>query len=253
MDSRTIQDLVNSYYEEPTDSLRNAIISRSMPLVRSIIGKIRRPDRALTQWEDLESAGISGLLQAIDSYNSEKNIQFNTFAYYRIRGSVIDYLRKIDQVPRLQRANYGKAQETIDKLSQNLGRVPNDDEVAAEMGMTLKEYHQLLSNVQQRNALSLDGFTTQDTGSYYDTLADPDSEIPGSTDERTEMVHKLQRLIGQLNERDRLVLTLYFFEDMTLNEIGLLLDRSEARISQIVGKLIMKLRGDLTREPMRAN
>jgi RNA polymerase sigma factor FliA len=253
MDSRTIQDLVNSYYEEPTDSLRNAIISRSMPLVRSIIGKIRRPDRALTQWEDLESAGISGLLQAIDSYNSEKNIQFNTFAYYRIRGSVIDYLRKIDQVPRMQRANYGKAQETIDKLSQQLGRVPNDDEVAAEMGMTLKEYHQLLSNVQQRNALSLDGFATQDTGSYYDTLADPDSEVPGTTDERTEMVQKLQRLIGQLNERDRLVLTLYFFEDMTLSEIGLLLDRSEARISQIVGKLIMKLRGDLTREPMRAN
>lgn len=253
MDSRTIQDLVNSYYEEPTDSLRNAIISRSMPLVRSIIGKIRRPDRALTQWEDLESAGITGLLQAIDSYNSEKNIQFNTFAYYRIRGSVIDYLRKIDQVPRMQRASYGKAQETIDKLSQYLGRVPNDDEVAAEMGMTLKEYHQLLSNVQQRNALSLDGFATQESGSFYDTLADPESEIPGSTDERTEMVHKLQRLIGQLNERDRLVLTLYFFEDMTLSEIGLLLDRSEARISQIVGKLIMKLRGDLTREPMRVN
>ena len=179
MANQSIQELVDLYFQEPSESLRNAIITRSLPLVRSIIGKINRPDLPLTQWEDLESAGVSGLLQSIDSYDTEKNIQFNTFAYYRIRGSVIDYLRKIDNMPRLQRSTYGKAQEVVDRLSQQLGRLPEDVEVAAEMEISLEEYHQLLSNVQQRNVLSLDGALGEDSkATMYDTLADPESEDP---------------------------------------------------------------------------
>ncbi|MDI6402546.1 sigma-70 family RNA polymerase sigma factor, partial [Balneolaceae bacterium ANBcel3] len=138
MGDRTLQELVDSYCEEPVDGLRNIIISKSMPLVRSIIGKIKRPDHPLTHREDLESAGISGLLQALDNYDHEKKIQFNTFAYYRIRGSVIDYLRKVDQIPRVQRSNYGKALEISDKLAQKLGRPPEDDEIAEALDMTLE-------------------------------------------------------------------------------------------------------------------
>lgn len=249
MDTRTTQELIDSYCEEPNDCLRNAIISKSMPLIRSIIGKIKRPEQALTQYEDLESAGISGLLQAIDSYNTDKNIQFNTFAYYRIRGSVIDYLRKIDHLPRLQRSNYGRAQEIIDRLSQERGRIPEDIEVAKELDMSLREYHDLLSNVQQRNVLSLDGSFYDDNGSsLYDTLADPDSLEHDSNYEKAALVPYLQKMIGEMNERDRLILMLYFFEDMTLSEIGLLLERSEARISQIVGKLLIQLRTELSRK-----
>ncbi|MCH8523817.1 MAG: FliA/WhiG family RNA polymerase sigma factor [Balneolales bacterium] len=249
MTNQSIQELVDLYFQEPSESLRNAIITRSLPLVRSIIGKINRPDLPLTQWEDLESAGISGLLQAIDSYDTEKNIQFNTFAYYRIRGSVIDYLRKIDNMPRLQRSTYGKAQEVIDRLSQQLGRVPEDLEVAAEMEITLEEYHQLLNNVQQRNVLSLDGaLGDEGKATMYDTVADPDSENPDASYDRKAMLDKLKKLIGDLNERDRLILTLYYFEDMTLSEIGLLLDRSEARISQIVGKLILQMRHSMKKD-----
>ncbi|MDG5766732.1 FliA/WhiG family RNA polymerase sigma factor [Balneolales bacterium ANBcel1] len=253
MGDKTLQELVDTYCEEPVDGLRNAIISKSMPLVRSIIGKIKRPDHPLTHREDLESAGISGLLQALDSYDSEKNIQFNTFAYYRIRGSVIDYLRKVDQIPRVQRSNYGRAQEISDQLTQQLGRQPEDHEVADELGMSVDEYQTLLSNVQQRNALSLDSRFDSDGGSLYDTMADPESEQPDEKLQKDTMVSKLQKRIGELNDRDRLILTLYYFEDMTLNEIALLLDRSEARISQIIGKLLLQLKNELqvnkAREP----
>jgi RNA polymerase sigma factor for flagellar operon FliA len=103
----SLQELVTAYCESPTPALRHAIITKAMPLVRSIVGKINRPDTPLSQYEDLVSAGIVGLLQALDSYDNTKNVQFNTFAYYRIRGNVIDYLRKIDKMPRFQRNMYG--------------------------------------------------------------------------------------------------------------------------------------------------
>jgi RNA polymerase sigma factor for flagellar operon FliA len=219
-----------------------------MPLIRSIIGKINRPNQPLTQREDLESAGISGLIQALDSYDCTKNIQFNTFSYYRIRGSVIDYLRKIDQLPRKQRKNYGQVQEIIQRKSQELGRVPSEDEIAFEMDMTLDEYQQLLTYVQQRNALSLDNTFNEDSGTYYDIHADPDSVTPDSNLEKKEIAETLKRKIGQLEERDRLILTLYYYEDMTMSEIALLLELSEARISQIVGKLLIQLKSDLMGE-----
>ncbi len=245
MGDLTLQELVDSYCQEPAEGLRNAIISKSIPLVRSIIGKIKRPDHPLTQDEDLESAAITGLLQALDTYDSTKNIQFNTFAYYRIRGNIIDYLRKVDQLPRMQRGNYGRAQEMIDQLTQKLGRVPEEDEVAVEMGMDPEEYRALLSSVQQRNALSLDSSFDSQDHSLYDMLPDPDSEMPDDHLMQDAMVRKLQDKIGRLPERDRLVLTLYYFEDMTLSEIAVLLGRSEARISQIVGKLLLQLKSEL--------
>ncbi len=251
MGDLTLQELVESYCQDPADGLRNAIISKSIPLVRSIIGKVRKPDHPLTQDEDLESAALTGLLQALDSYDCSKKIQFNTFAYYRVRGSIIDYLRKVDQIPRLQRGNYGRALEIVDQLTQKLGRIPDDAEVAHEMGMDLEDYRSLLSNVQQRNALSLDSNQMMDNQSLYDVLPDPDGVMPDSHLMQDAIVRKLQEKIGRLPERDRLVLTLYYFEEMTLSEIAVLLGRSEARISQIVGKLLLQLKSDLMPEYTR--
>lgn len=248
MGNLPLQTLVDSFCKHPAAGLRNSIISKSMPLIRSIIGKINRPDQPLTQREDLESAGISGLIQALDTYDCSKNIQFNTFAYYRIRGSVIDYLRKIDQLPRKQRKNYGQVQEVIQRKSQQLGREPSENEIANELEMTLGEYHQLLTYVQQRNALSLDNTFDEDSGTYYEIHADPDSETPDDNLEKKELAMSLKRKIGQLEERDRLILTLYYYEDMTMSEIALLLELSEARISQIVGKLLLQLKNDLRNE-----
>jgi len=248
MENQTLQTIVETYCTNSKPRLRNQIITKSMPLIRSIIGKINRPDQPLTQREDLESAGISGLIQALDSYDHTKNIQFNTFAYYRIRGSVIDYLRKIDQLPRKQRKNYGRVQQVIRKKSQELGREPGEEEIAHELDMTIEEYHQLLTYVQQRNALSLDNTFNDDDSTYYEIHADPDCETPDTNLEKKELAESLKRKIGQLDERDRLILTLYYYEDMTMSEIAMLVDLSEARISQIVGKLLIQLREELMSE-----
>jgi len=249
MGNKSLQELIELYCKDPAPGLRNSIISKSMPLIRSIIGKISRPDQPLTQLEDLESAGIYGLLQAMDSYDCDRNIQFNTFAYYRIRGNIVDYLRSIDQLPRKQRKSYGEVQRVIDQISQVLGREPSDEEVAEELNMDMEDYHKLLSNVQQRSVLSLDSPAYDDDSySLYDLQEDPDSETPDQDLVKTERTQALKKKIGTLKERERLILMLYYYEDMTMSEIALLLELTEARISQIVGKILIKLKAELNEE-----
>lgn len=248
MSSATLQELVDSYCNSAAEVLRNSIISKSMPLIRSIIGKINRPDNPLSQNEDLESAGITGLIQALDTYDCSKNIQFNTYAYYRIRGSIIDYLRKIDSLPRKQRKSYGEIQAMINQLSQELGREPSDEEVANKLKMPIEDYYKLLSNVQQRNALSLDNNYRDGERSFYDIHENSDVDSPDDNLEKKEIAEALKKKIGELKERERLILTLYYYEDLTMSEVALLLELSEARISQIVGKLLIKLKEDLIKE-----
>ncbi|NGP87382.1 sigma-70 family RNA polymerase sigma factor [Fodinibius halophilus] len=251
MSEKTLQELAELFCKNPSDGLRDAIISKSMPLIRSIIGKINIPDQPLTQQEDIESAGISGLIQAMDSYDCERNIKFNTFVYYRIRGNIIDYLRKIDQLPRKKRKDYGEVKRTIQELSQQLGRQPSDEEVANALDMSIDRYRSLLSNVQTRNALSLDsslGNSGDDSGSFYDIHENPNVELPDQDLVNKERTQILKKKIGNLNERDRLILTLYYYEDMTMQEVALLLELSEARISQIIGRILLQLKEDLVGE-----
>lgn len=248
MKSKSLQELAELYCKHPAAGLRSAIIRKSIPLIRSIIGKINKPDQLLAQNEDLESAGISGLIQAMDSYDCRRNIQFNTYVYYRIRGNIIDYLRKIDQLPRNQRKLYGQVKQATEHLYQKLWREPTDEEVANELNMDINDYRQLLSNVQKRNALSLDHPFDDDSKTFYDFHSNPDVASPDQNLEKKELKEALQKKISQLGERDRLILTLYYYEDMTMNEIAVLLELSEARISQIVGKLLLQLKQELERD-----
>ncbi|MEX0648291.1 MAG: FliA/WhiG family RNA polymerase sigma factor [Balneolaceae bacterium] len=243
----SLQELVDAYCDEPTTGLRNAIITEAIPLVKSIVGKVRRPDTPLSQYEDIESAGIMGLLQALEKYDCTKEIQFNTYAYYRIRGCVIDYLRSIDQLPRNDRVLYGKAGEAINKLQQELGREPDDEEVAEELQIPVGDYLNLQSNVQQRTVLSLDQpvFAENTSQSVADNIQDENAELPDSELEQEDTSVYIKSAIKKLKERERLILALYYYEDLTLKEIAMLLGLTEARISQIVGKLLMQLKGSL--------
>jgi RNA polymerase sigma factor for flagellar operon FliA len=247
---KSLQELVNAYCDEPTQGLRDAIITEAIPLVKSIIGKISRPDTPLSQYEDLESAGIMGLLQALDNYDCSRDIKFNTFAYYRIRGNIIDYLRSIDELPRTTRATYGKARQAMNDLQQELGRQPDDEEVAERLDMSLQEYHTLLSNVQKRAVLSLDQqmYDDEDGEAMSRYLEDEKIDRPDAELDRQSVSKQLQAAIKELKERDRLVLSLYYYEDLTLNEIAVLLGLTEARISQIVGKLLLSLKSSLEME-----
>lgn len=248
MKDQTLQDLVDAYCEESTEGLRHAIITKATPLLKSIIGKIPRPDNALAQYEDLESAGIMGLLQALDNYDCSRNIKFNTFAYYRIRGNIIDYLRSIDELPRTHRATYGRAQEVMQQLEQKFGRKPEDEEVAEELDISLEKYHALLSSVQKRALLSLDkpAYGEDGSGTIAMLLEDEETESPDAQFDRDSVSEQLQNAIKKLKERERLILALYYYEDLTLNEIASLLSLTEARISQIVGKVLLELKGTLS-------
>lgn len=247
IEEKNLEELTKLYCEEKKPSLRDLIISKSLPLVRSIIGKINKPNTLHTQFEDLENSAIVGLIQALDSFDCQKNVQFSTYAYYRIKGSIIDYLRSVDQLPRKHRVDYGKIQEAISILSQELGREPTDSELSERLQMNIDDYNDLMANVHQRHVLSLDNFDNDDDSfNPYQTLEDVSNQRPDEEIESREKTDQILSKINKLKNRDRLILMLYYYENMTMTEIGLLLDISEARISQIIGKLLIQLKADLS-------
>jgi RNA polymerase sigma factor for flagellar operon FliA len=251
MNLARLQALAEAYSRNRGDeALREAVILAAVPLVRRIVGKIPAPAHPLAQPADLESAGIIGLLQAIETYDpASSTAQFHTFAYQRIRGQIIDYLRQIDALPRGQRQRYGQVQEAIERLRQELGAEPTDQQVADYLGIPLAQYQALLMEVQRRFVLSLDEPWQEEESETGDPLYarlaeenEPEEEL-----DRNLLVSHLEAWIRELPERERTILALYYYEDLTLKEIAQLMGLTEARISQILGKLILYLRGRLQR------
>lgn len=241
-----LQNLVLEYKTNPTSFLKNLIVRESIPLIKSIAGKVSSPNSPLCDKDDLINIGATGLLQALDNYTLDKDVKFNTFAYYRIRGSIIDYLRSIDELSRTNRARYGSAQETIGCLQQKLGRTPLDHEVAKEMDLSLNDYQKLLSKVQQRVALSLDVCHGSDSeNSLLSRIEDVNFGLPDQSIINEEDSQQLKQAVKSLSEREQIILALYYYEECTLKEIAESLNLSEARISQIIGKMLLTLKADL--------
>jgi RNA polymerase sigma factor for flagellar operon FliA len=241
-----LQNLVLEYKTNPTSSLKNLVVKESIPLIKSIVGKVSCPNSPLCDKDDLINIGATGLLQALDNYTLDKDVKFNTFAYYRIRGSIIDYLRSIDELSRTNRARYGSAQETISYLQQKLGRTPLDHEVAKEMDLSLNDYQKLLSKVQQRVALSLDVCHSSDSeNSLLSRIEDVNFGLPDQSIINEQDSQQLKQAVKSLSEREQIILALYYYEECTLKEIAESLSLSEARISQIIGKMLLTLKADL--------
>lgn len=241
-----LQELVSTYKIDPCSNLKNQIVQESLPLIKSIVGKINHPENPLCDRNDLINIGSIGLLQALENYTLGKEVQFNTFAYYRIRGNIIDYLRSIDELSRTNRSRYGAAQEAISSLQQRLGRMPHNHEVAKEIDLDIKDYEKLLSSVQQRVALSLDMDTSDESdNSLVSRIEDQNFELPDQDILNNENAEQLRFSIKQLSEREQLILALYYYKDYNLKEIANALDLSEARISQIIGKMLITLKASL--------
>ena len=214
----------------------------AIPLVRSLIGKLSVPDHLLASHEDLESVGIVGLLQALDNYDPER-ARFATHAYRRIRGNIIDYLRSIDVLSRGKRKKMGEAQKAIATLRQMLGTEPADEDVADFMGLSLDAYHTLLRDAQCRFSLSLSRpVGGEEDQTMLDVLPSEQGEEGFQQFEQASTQAHLKELIQTLPERQQTILGLYYMEDLTLSEIGEVLDLSGARISQLLGKAQLTLR-----------
>lgn len=243
-----LQRLVERYCRSSQESLRIEIIHKSFPLIRNILGRIRRPRHPLLQDEDLESVAVLGLLQALDAYTPSKKVLFGTFAYFRIHGAVVDYLRDVDQVSRPKRRLYGRGLIAADRLAQRLGREPEDFEVSEEIGMEVEEYQNLLKDVWQRSVLSLDSAQTEDGRNLHEVVSDADNPLPDHRMAKEPIIMRLLNKVDDLPDRERQAVLLYFFEDLTLKDVGDQLGLSEARTSQIVAAAVSRIREALSKE-----
>ena len=240
--ARDLQPLVEQYLDAPTPTRREEVVMAAIPLVRSLIGKLSVPDHLLASHEDLESVGIVGLLQALDNYDPAR-ARFATHAYRRIRGNIIDYLRSIDVLSRGKRKKMGEAQKAIATLRQMLGTEPADEDVADFMGLSLEAYHTLLRDAQCRFSLSLSRpVGGEENQTMLDVLPSEQGEEGFQQFEQASTQAHLKELIQTLPERQQTILGLYYMEDLTLSEIGEVLDLSGARISQLLGKAQLTLR-----------
>jgi RNA polymerase sigma factor for flagellar operon FliA len=204
------------------------------------------PNSPLATRDDLEGAALVGLLQALDSYDPEK-ARFSTHAHRRIQGAIVDYLREIDPLSRGKRQKMAQAQSARSTLQQMLGDEPADEDVADFMGISLDDYYGVLSDAQARFTLSYDAPLDDDTTTTRgDAIEDPDAAAGFDLFETGSSIDALQELIAFLPKRERDILALYYYEDLTLREIGGIIGLTEARISQILGKTLLTLRGGLT-------
>jgi RNA polymerase sigma factor for flagellar operon FliA len=228
-----------------TDSSRerDLLLMEHLPTVRYIARRIHERLPQHVDLDDLVSAGVVGLIDAFSKFDHTKKVQFKSYAQFRIRGAILDSLRTLDWSPRELRRKGRAVEEAIRAVTQRLRRAPSEQEIAAEMKLTLAEYQQLLGDLKGLEIGSLHMERSEDSGDEELTY------IPGSPEEdplfrclQGEMKQRLVDAIDELPEKERMVLTLYYYEELTMKEIGLTLGVVESRVSQIHSSAVLRLR-----------
>ena len=237
-------DLWRAYHEAPNEALRHQLIQQSAPLAKYVVDRLYIQPSGGISYDDLLSQAIVGLIEAIDRFDPSRGVKFNTFAYYRIRGAVMDLLREFDWVPRSLRAKSGDVVNTISRLTGTLGRPPTDEEVAAGLGVSLDAFNIIAQEVGAQMIVSLDESADQSEGSLalVETLPDDNAISPYAYTAHQDTRRRLAESIDRLPENERLVISLYYHEGLTLKEIGKVLELTESRICQIHSKAIMRLK-----------
>ena len=250
LDNKSEDELWIEYKKTRDTSIRELFIVKYAPLVKYVAGKVAIGMPGNVEFDDLVGYGVFGLLDAIDKYDPEKNVKFNTYAVTRIRGAIFDELRSIDWVPRSVRQQSREVEEAIADLEARLGRAATDGEIARELGMSVDEFQQVLLKISGTSVISLTDlrFGSEDAEqvSVADTIEAPVSLNPDVIVEREEMRRIIVNAINELSDREKKVLIMYYYEDMTLREIGRVLKVTESRVSQIHTGANAKLKAKLT-------
>jgi RNA polymerase sigma factor for flagellar operon FliA len=222
------------------------VLLEHLPVVRFLARRIHERLPQHVDMEDLVSAGVVGLMDAFAKFDPDKKVQFRSYAQFRIRGAILDSLRTLDWSPRELRRKGRAVEEAIRALTARMGRPPNEGEVAQEMALSLDEYQQLLGDLKGLEIGTLHMERNEDSGE--EELA----YVPGKPEEdplfcclRGEMEDRLAGAIQNLPDRERLVMTLYYYEEMTMREIGLALGVVESRVSQVHASAVVHLRAAL--------
>lgn len=224
------------------------LVEQFLPLVKTVVGRLQMSLPAHVDAEDLYSAGLVGLLDAIRNYNPKLGSTFETYARVRIRGAVFDELRRMDWVPRSIHSKAKKVQEAVKVLEQKKRRVPTEIEVANALGISLNEYHKLLDEIRPATFVCLDAAMNDESDnspSQYEAFADAKQENPLDGVARNEMAEVLAEHMQELPQMQRQVLALYYFDDMRLREIADIYGLTESRICQIHSQAILSLRAHL--------
>ena len=201
------------------------------------------------EMDDLINAGVVGLIEAYSNFDTGKGVKFETYASLRIRGSILDELRGMDWVPRSTRARSREVERTLSKLESELGRPPTEDELAAGLGVDMATYYHIIDDVSSASLFSLDeiifGEDDHNPVALIDTLHSEDQQSALDILERKELRNLLADSLGKVTEQERLVVALYYHEELTLREIGQVLELSESRVSQLHTKALLSLRAKL--------
>ncbi len=230
---------------------KKKIITEYSSLVKFIAQKISMRLPPNIELDDLWSAGVIGLMDAIDKYDPERDNKFKTYAEFRIRGAILDELRAQDWIPRSMREKTKIIERTIARLEQRLGRVPSEKEVAAELNMGLGEYQETLRLCSSVSLISIDevgSFSNGDKKSLLAVLESSPELNPLSQFTSHELKKQLAVAIQELPEKQRMVLSLYYYDDLNLKEIGEVLEVTESRVSQLHTQAVLRLRSKLKLE-----
>ncbi len=224
---------------------RDELVLSHLPLVKYLVGRISSKLPSHLDQQDLMSVAVIGLITAAERFDPTRGILFKTFAEKRVMGSIMDELRAQDWLPRTLREKYKRLEHEFSVLEQKLGRNPSSEEVAAAMGMDLEKYFQLMEEVHSLSFMSLDDFHEDDEGSpfgFLNFLSDNGAENPQNQMMAKQLLQLLGAAIEALPEKERLVVTLYYYEELNLKEIGEIMSLTESRISQLHSQAVIRLK-----------
>jgi len=244
------QALWREYAKSKDQAARDRLILTYAPLVKYVAGRLGSGLPAHVDENDLVSYGLLGLIGAIERFDPERDIKFETYAIARIKGSIIDELRSLDWVPRSVRARAREIERANAKLEHQLQRAPTDEEMAAELKMGVDEFQDALVQISNSTIAALDELwsvsdSSGDAVSLLDTLTDESAPEPAAVMDQTDLKDRVADAIARLPEREKLVVALYYYENLTLREIGEVLGVTESRVSQLHTKAVLRLRGRL--------
>ena len=241
------------YRRETADAIpaeeRERLILEHLPQVRLIARRIHERLPESVNMDDLVSAGVVGLISAIDRFDASHNVKLKTYAEHKIRGAILDSLRGLDWAPRQQRKRSKQIESVIASIEQRLQRAPHEEEIAAELGLSIEEYHEWLVEIRGLNLGSLETSSgDDDSRDLLQFISDDKEQWPSRILERSELKRILAEAISGMPAVEKTVLSLYYHEEMTLREISKILRLHESRISQLKSQAILRLRASLAKQ-----
>lgn len=236
------EKLWEEFFKNPSAELREQIIVEYAPLVKIVAGRLSMYLGYNVEYDDLVGYGIFGLIDAIDKFDINKEVKFETYASLRIRGSILDQIRKMDWIPRTVRQKQKKIDEAIRKIETETGRNAQDEEIAREIGVSEEELNNWQSQLKITNLVSLNEYVDQGLEPVMDARGNSHFAQPEDAVAEEELKRVLAQSLEALTEKEQKVITLYYYENLTLKEISNILEVSESRVSQLHTKALTKMK-----------